>query len=67
MNWKRTLKVYEKERKHLIGYSENPDKLFIGYLIYIIAFYLKRKDGMISSENGQLKYRLKLIEELWRR
>ncbi|MCR5703792.1 MAG: phosphotransferase [Eubacterium sp.] len=67
MDWKRTLKLYEKERGRLMKYSENPDKLFIGYLLYIIAFYLKRKDGEVPSKNGQLKYRLKLVEELWRR
>lgn len=64
MNVNMTLKKYEKDKKILDKYIREPEKAFVGYLLYIISFYVIRKKGKVVTENKQFQYRIKLLENL---
>jgi hypothetical protein len=64
MNIKKTLRDYQKYKLRISQYISEPDYAFMAYLLYIIAFYLKRVEGISGLQSGQLNYRVELLRRL---
>ena len=58
------IKKFENDKKEIKRHIENPDIIFIIYLMYIISFYIKRNNGSIRIKSGHFLFRIALLEEL---
>lgn len=64
MNTEKTIKEYRRYKAKLEKYLGDADKAFVGYLLFVISFYIMRKNGDYDTNNKQFQYRIRLLEKL---
>lgn len=64
MDVEKTLKEYYKDKGKLLEYLDAPNAAFVGYLLFIISFYIMRKKGNYDTGSRQFLFRVSLLKRL---
>lgn len=60
----RVIQILEEDKEKICKYIENPEKVFVVYLLFIISFYVKRNNGKANENSGRFWFRMSLLEQL---
>lgn len=58
----KTILLYQRNQEKLKEYIENPDIVYVCYLLHIIAFYHNRTEEMTEQVKQQMKVWIELLE-----